>query len=104
MNTHKYRKNLILYSALTIVSGWTLAVLVVGFFNTNAYYDIAEQLALNEAQVSVKKDLAYRTWVSSHGGVYVPVTEKTPPNPHLAHIENRDVTIIGRNFTLMNPA
>ena len=61
-------------------------------------------MALNEAKVSVKKDLAYRTWVASHGGVYVPVTEKTPPNPYLNHLKNRDVTINGKPFTLMNPA
>ena len=68
-------------------------------------YSYADTLAENEAVVSVKKDLAYRSWVASHGGVYVPITERTPPNPYLSHIKNRDVhTTVGQRLTLMNPA
>ena len=44
-------------------------------------------------------------WVSSHGGVYVPVTEDTPPNPNLVHVKERDIeTATGRQLTLMNAA
>ena len=51
------------------------------------------------------KDLAYRHWASSHGGVYVPIDAKTPANPFLAHIPERDInTSSGKNLTLMNPA
>jgi two-component system, NtrC family, sensor kinase len=40
-----------------------------------------------------------------HGGVYVPVTEQTPPNPHLKQIFERDITTpSGRKLTLVNPA
>ena len=40
-----------------------------------------------------------------HGGVYVPVTAETPPNPYLSHIHERDLkTPSGINLTLMNPA
>lgn len=40
-----------------------------------------------------------------HGGVYVPVTEKTQPNPLLADIPERDIrTSSGKILTLMNPA
>lgn len=68
-------------------------------------YSYAKSLAKNEAMVSVKKDLAYRSWVASHGGVYVPITKRTPPNPYLSHIKNRDVyTSSGQHLTLMNPA
>jgi len=44
-----------------------------------------------------------RLWNAGHGGVYVPATEATPPNPHL-DVPNRDVTIAGRPYTLVNPA
>jgi diguanylate cyclase (GGDEF)-like protein/putative nucleotidyltransferase with HDIG domain len=68
-------------------------------------YSYADRLAEHEAVISVKKDLAYRSWISSHGGVYVPITKKTPPNPYLAHLPNRDVnTTDGQHLTLMNPA
>ncbi|MEA2091752.1 MAG: DUF3365 domain-containing protein, partial [Campylobacterota bacterium] len=84
---------------------WTMLVLFVS--SAFIYYDFnyADELAKNEALVSVKKDLAYRSWVASHGGVYVPITAKTPPNPYLSHIKNRDVnTSASQQLTLMNPA
>ncbi len=57
------------------------------------------------AHISYVKDVLYRHWNASHGGVYVPVTEKTPPNPYLSHIPERDITTpSGKRLTLMNPA
>lgn len=58
-----------------------------------------------EARAAIGRDLLYRRWVSSQGGVYVPVTEKTPPNPYLSHVPERDiVTSSGKTLTLLNPA
>ncbi|MBF0303724.1 MAG: response regulator [Desulfamplus sp.] len=57
------------------------------------------------ARVALYKDIMYRIWSSMHGGVYVPVTEQTPPNPYLSNVMERDiVTPSGRQLTLMNPA
>ena len=57
-----------------------------------------------QARPSFDKDLVYRRWATLHGGVYVPVTEETPPNPYLADVENRDVTTTsGLELTLVNP-
>ncbi|KPA17248.1 membrane protein containing ATP-binding region, ATPase-like domain protein [Candidatus Magnetomorum sp. HK-1] len=62
-------------------------------------------LARKEALTVFKKDLSYRLWASTHGGVYVPVTEQTPSNKYLSHIPERDiVTPSGKKLTLMNPA
>ena len=48
--------------------------------------------------------LLTRLWNSEHGGVYVPVDEKTRPNPYLKH-PKRDITDnFGRPLTLVNPA
>ena len=58
--------------------------------------------AKRAAQVTLNKDVGFRQWVRSHGGVYVPVTEQTPPNPWLSHAPHRDVTIGSRPFTLIN--
>jgi two-component system NtrC family sensor kinase len=45
-----------------------------------------------------------RFWNASHGGVYVPVTDNTPPNPYLT-IPDRDLTTMdGRKLTMVNPA
>ncbi|MCW8928951.1 MAG: DUF3365 domain-containing protein [Gammaproteobacteria bacterium] len=84
---------------------WTLLMTLFLITQKKQLYDQAEMLALNEAKVNIKKDLAYRSWVTSHGGVYVPITRRTPPNPYLSHIPNRDVkTDDGQQLTLMNPA
>lgn len=62
-------------------------------------------LAISAARSSWNKDQAFRQWATKHGGVYVPPTERTPPNPHLSHLERRDVvTTEGMKLTLMNPA
>lgn len=62
-------------------------------------------LALNEARANFNKDLAFRLWGASHGGVYVPPTRRTPSNPDLRHLSDRDVvTQKGKKLTLMNPA
>jgi chemotaxis family two-component system sensor kinase Cph1 len=63
------------------------------------------EMALREAFSHLNKDYATRLWASSHGGVYVPATQKTPPNPYLKDIEERDIkTPSGKALTLMNPA
>jgi len=62
-------------------------------------------LAESEAAASFEKDIVYRRWVSMHGGVYVPPTEATPPNPYLSHLPERDITTTdGKTFTLVSPA
>lgn len=94
--------NKIVYIILFI---WSVLLFISGYLNVTNNYNYAESLAQTEAVVSIKKDLAYRSWVASHGGVYVPITKKTPPNPYLSHIKNRDVyTTSGQHLTLMNPA
>ncbi len=65
----------------------------------------AKDIALVHARESFQKDLLARRWNASHGGVYVPVTKKTRPNPHLSSISERDITTpSGRNLTMINPA
>jgi hypothetical protein len=67
--------------------------------------DHMEQLARNEVRIIFNKDLSFRRWVTSHGGVYAPVTDRTQPNPGLSHLPERDIeTPSGKKLTLMNPA
>ena len=50
------------------------------------------------------KDISYRLWNTKHGGVYVPITNETQPNPYLK-VPHRDVvTTEGKKLTLINPA
>ncbi len=92
------------YTLLTAFA-WTAFVIVV--LSWNIYHHKAKTLkiARNHARISLAKDMVYRRWAAKHGGVYVPVTEDTPPNPYLSDIEERDITTpSGRQLTLMNPA
>ncbi len=62
-------------------------------------------LALSEAKANLNKDAAFRQWATLHGGIYVKPDKRTPPNPALAHLFDRDVvTTDGTKLTLMNPA
>lgn len=75
------------------------------YFNIHREYHSQNEFALIEAKASYNKDLLYRRWASMHGGVYVPITEQTPPNPLLNHIPDRDITSeFGVKLTLVNPA
>jgi hypothetical protein len=85
--------------------GWTTVIVAsLGWNLLQMRQDFVERARM-EAHGSSDKDLLLQRWVSEHGGVYVPVTEKTPPNPNLAYVEERDiVTPSGRRLTLMNAA
>lgn len=83
---------------------WSCLIAASAVWDTVHSYDGLLSLARHEAKVHVDKDLAFRSWATSHGGVYVPVSESTPPNPYLQHIGEREITTpSGRLLTLMNP-
>lgn len=103
----KYQINLtgIKFYATIAVLGWTVFVAVVSSWNIYHHKSETLEIARNYAQASFEKDLVHRRWATKHGGVYVPVTKDTPPNPYLSQIEERDITTpSGRQLTLMNPA
>ena len=61
-------------------------------------------MARLQARVAHQRDVIYRRWNADHGGVYVPVSEQSTPNPYL-DVANRDIKDpSGRPLTLMNPA
>lgn len=87
------------------VTGWTLAVLLLYGIGVYLITQNTKNMVLIEARALFNKDKAARFWASDHGGVYVPKTEKTPSNPFLAHVPDRDITLTsGKELTLMNPA
>lgn len=45
-----------------------------------------------------------RDWNAQHGGVYVPLTATTAPNPYLTHPLRDIQTVDGRALTMVNPA
>ncbi len=92
-------------NGLIIGAAWTLVILLGLGWNIFERYRNATASAHIQALFTFEKDLVYRRWSASHGGVYVPITEKTPANPYLSHIVTRDVTTTaGQHLTLVNPA
>ena len=88
-----------------LLVGWTVFVGVVLLWSLLHQKNGAMEMARMQGRSTFEKDLVYRRWAAGHGGVYVPVTEKTPPNPYLSHIKDRDITTpSGVALTLMNPA
>ena len=102
--TRRIRGVVLRYAAVAVAL-WTLLLAFSLWLNVDRQQSITYELALNTARSAFNKDQAYRFWASSHGGVYVEPTEKTPPSPWMAHLPDRDVTTNdGRELTLMNPA
>ena len=61
-------------------------------------------LAKGELEFFFKQIKITRSWNATHGGVYVPITDVTQPNPYLKD-PNRDIeTIDGLKLTKINPA
>jgi two-component system sensor histidine kinase/response regulator len=84
---------------------WTLIIGGLAGFHIHYQYKHTVEMARMRAIESFNKDVAYRRWAAMHGGVYVPITEQTPPNPYLADFQARDVTTsAGQKLTLVNPA
>jgi hypothetical protein len=82
----------------TVVIGCSLA------WNRHLVTEHIIKHAREEAATVINKDLAFRRWATMHGGVYVPPTEKTPPNQWLSVPKRDVVTTDGDRLTLMNPA
>ena len=61
-------------------------------WNINRQKNETIQLATIEARTVYEKDLIYHRWATQHDGVFVPITDKTQPNPYLNHIPGANVT------------
>jgi PAS domain S-box-containing protein len=84
---------------------WTLFLALILTWNLWQLRTHTDELAQLSLQLTVERDLVFRRWATLHGGVYVPATPQTPPNPHLENISERDIiTPAGIHLTLVNPA
>lgn len=88
-----------------LVIAWTLGISAfTGWAIAKARSDTVD-LARTMGRTMFEKDILFRRWIALHGGVYAEVTPDTPPNPYLAKIPERDITMpSGRRLTLINPA
>ena len=97
-NNIMFRKYLYIFVGWTLLLGgsllWTLHQLEHNTLNNAAAV----------ARASLAKDIGFRDWVGSHGGIYVQPSAHTPPNPYLKVPDRDVVTTTGMKLTLMNPA
>jgi diguanylate cyclase (GGDEF)-like protein/PAS domain S-box-containing protein len=93
-----------LYTGLLVIV-WTA---VVSIFLAGTLYQERQatlEIARAEARTSVDQIALFRQWNALHKGVYVQIDARTPPNPYLAWMPERDLrTPSGRTLTLVNPA
>jgi signal transduction histidine kinase len=91
--------------ALTSAVAWTILIAGLLAWSVVRHDESIREHARVQARMAIERDVIWRGWNAGHGGVYVPMTENTPPNPYLSHIPERDIaTPSGRRLTLMNPA
>ena len=100
MKQLNFKRYIIFFTGL-----WTLAITFAIYRSIIERNQQFEENIKIVAEISYNKDILYRKWVAMQGGVYVPISKITPPNPYLNFIENRDVlTNNGDSLTLVNPA
>ncbi|MCK5148996.1 response regulator [bacterium] len=99
------RRNKLMKYTWCVVAAWTLILVGLLARDLAKLGQATHNLAIREALAHFQKDEAFRFWAATHGGFYVPTNERTPPNPYLAHIPERDIEKpSGMKLTLMNPA
>nr|WP_319493327.1 response regulator [uncultured Desulfobacter sp.] len=83
---------------------WISAIGFSLFWNLKTTEKSVNQSLLNVGRSFFAEIEITRLWNARHGGVYVPITQETQPNPYL-DIDDRDVTTLtGVHLTKINPA
>ncbi|OGR22656.1 MAG: hypothetical protein A2277_12630 [Desulfobacterales bacterium RIFOXYA12_FULL_46_15] len=83
---------------------WTIFIVFLLSWAIRSGDNMIHTRTLTQARAFLKQIILTRYWSAIHGGVYVPVTKETQPNPYL-EVPHRDVhTEDGQLLTLVNPA
>lgn len=90
---------------------WLLPLVVwVGVVGLSIELQIARiheqsiQVGIEGARNMFRMVMLTRNWNAAHGGIYVPVTPATQPNPYLEHPRRDLTTVDGMRLTMINPA
>ncbi|MDH3393231.1 MAG: DUF3365 domain-containing protein [Desulfobulbaceae bacterium] len=88
-----------------LLIAWTTTMALLLIADLSFINKTTKEMAITEAEAHFNRDNTLRTWVASHGGIYVAADKSITPNPFLLQIPDRDVvTPGGQLLTLMNPA
>jgi diguanylate cyclase (GGDEF)-like protein/PAS domain S-box-containing protein len=81
-----------------------LFFLMLGAYEWRRVGEGIETLAKERGQVLFSLIELTRDWNARHGGVYVPISATTQPNPYLEHPRRDLKTLEGLELTMINPA
>ena len=87
-----------------LAGAWTTVVAGSLLWNLVQHAKEIRSDATQTARALLEKDLLYREWSLLRGGVYVPDSTGTPPDPSSPAEERQIVTPSGQRLTLLNPA
>jgi PAS domain S-box-containing protein len=91
--------------SIGLAAVWTMLIAASFILTYGQQKEEARSIGLAEARATLEKDLLYREWAESYGGIYAPATGNNPPNPYLADHPDRDVvTPSGKQLTLVTPS
>ncbi len=97
--------SLVLKYLLVPLALWTGLVFISFQWNHGVLERNTRALAMERARAFFRIIQTHRLWNAQHGGVYVPVTDKTRPNPYLSFDPSRDIiTDKGVKYTKINSA
>ncbi|PLX40279.1 MAG: hypothetical protein C0609_12310 [Deltaproteobacteria bacterium] len=84
---------------------WTTLSLLSFFWDSYSNRSNMLAIAEQQAKLVLEKEFVLRSWVLSHNGIYVEISEETPPNPLIPEDSDKYATTDGgKRLTLMNPA
>ncbi|MBU1087225.1 MAG: diguanylate cyclase [Candidatus Omnitrophica bacterium] len=87
-----------------IVIVWVLLIAIAFSINLSGAIKEKTQTLMQTARVIFQEIVITREWNSGHDWVYVPITDKTQPNPYIIS-PHRDITAeTGLKLTQINPA
>lgn len=86
-----------------LMLAWSMVVAVSLSWNLYQHSHEFRDTLHVEGEAIHLMDMEYRNWIIHSGGVYVPISAKTPPSPWLSQVPERDVTTpSGKKLTLLN--
>lgn len=99
-----HRKDLYRVWLTLIYLGAALVFLALGAYDGQRNAAAVEDVARERGRVLFSLIELTRDWNARHGGIYVPVSESTQPNPYLQHPRRDLRTEDGQALTMVNPA
>lgn len=83
---------------------WTAVILASCAWNVVSSQNDLLTMVQQQVRFACEKDSIYHGWSAAQGGIYVPATEETVPDPLLAALPERDIlTPSGKVLTLVHP-